>query len=116
MVLRNLLSNSIKFSNRGAMVEVAAEKYQEGKIMITIRDQGIGMSKQLLEQLFTERQVISTIGTEGERGTGLGLQISCQFAKMSGGDLWIDSVLGKGSAVHLSLREGEKVEGDHHRR
>ncbi|WP_019639836.1 sensor histidine kinase [Paenibacillus fonticola] len=116
MVLRNLLSNSIKFSNRGAMVEVAAEKYQEGKILITIRDQGIGMSKQLLEQLFTERQVISTIGTEGERGTGLGLQVSCQFAKMSGGDLWIDSVLGKGSAVHLSLREGEKVEGDHHRR
>lgn len=107
MVLRNILSNAIKFSNRGATVEIAAAKCREGKIRITIRDQGIGMSKQLLEHIFNERQVISTIGTEGERGTGLGLQVSSQFVKMSGGTLWIDSVLGKGSTVYLSLREGE---------
>jgi len=107
MVLRNILSNAIKFSNRGATVKIAADKSREENIIITIRDQGIGMSKQLLEQLFNERQVISTIGTEGERGTGLGLQVSWQFVKMSGGALWIDSELGKGSTVYLSLREGE---------
>lgn len=107
MVLRNILSNAIKFSKRGATVEVAAAKSREGKIIITVRDQGIGMSKQLLEQLFNEREVVSTIGTEGERGTGLGLQVSWQFVKMSDGALWIDSAPGKGSTVYLSLREGE---------
>ena len=108
MVLRNIFSNAIKFSDRGATVEVVAKKYGEGKILITVRDQGMGMSKKLLEKLFGEGQVVSTIGTEGERGTGLGLQVSRQFVKMSDGELWVDSELGKGSTVRFSLREGEK--------
>ncbi|GAB2533938.1 sensor histidine kinase [Gracilibacillus alcaliphilus] len=108
MVLRNLLSNAIKFSERKAMVEILAEKDQEDKVMITVRDQGIGMTEERIRRLWKEESLTSTLGTEGEKGTGLGLQVSQQFVKMSGSVLSVESELGKGSAFYFSLKEGEK--------
>lgn len=110
MILRNLLSNAIKFSNRGATVEVLAKKYRGKEIMITVYDEGIGMTEEMVCSLLNEESLISTLGTEKEKGTGLGLQVSRQFVKMNGGEFWVESELGKGSAFHFSLKEGEKVE------
>ncbi|OAS18364.1 sensor histidine kinase [Paenibacillus oryzisoli] len=107
MVFRNLLSNAIKFSNRGGLIHVTAEA-SYGRIIIAIRDHGVGMSEEQVKDLFDDSRFDSSIGTDGERGTGLGLHVSRQFVRMSGGDIWVESKLGEGSTFYFSLMDGMK--------
>ncbi|WP_461671229.1 sensor histidine kinase, partial [Mycobacterium tuberculosis] len=96
LVVRNLLSNAVKFSNPGGVIVVSA-KSSGGKAEISVQDNGIGMSEEQLRQLFDETRFDSTPGTSGERGTGLGLLVSRQFLRMSGGRLDVHSEPGRGS-------------------
>ncbi|WP_168120813.1 histidine kinase N-terminal 7TM domain-containing protein [Paenibacillus sp. HB172176] len=105
LILRNILSNAIKFSYRGGLVKVSAET-EGDRVIVTIRDFGTGMDAQQLGALFDEARFHSRIGTEGEKGAGLGLLVSLQFARLGGGRIWADSRPGEGSAFHFALPKG----------
>lgn len=102
LIVRNLISNAIKYSHTGSKIHVRAFE-QGGKINISITDNGIGMQAATLEAVFGNTTIQSELGTEGERGTGLGLKLSREFAVVNGGDLSATSEPGKGTMFTLTL-------------
>jgi len=100
-VIRNLVSNAIKFSNVGGVVKINAELNNES-IMFSVADHGVGMSAIQLAQL-DSNSMSSTFGTAGEKGTGLGLQLSRRMVIANHGRLWVESIAGKGTTVLFSL-------------
>jgi len=102
MVMRNLVSNAIKFTPDNGKVTVDAE--QNGNmIAVRVTDTGIGMSKEQADQLFDGTPNESAQGTNGEKGTGIGLQLSYNFVRNNGGSLVVQSTKGKGTSFLLSL-------------
>jgi two-component system, sensor histidine kinase and response regulator len=101
-VFRNLISNAIKFTLPGGEITISAEVKQR-EIVFMVRDTGIGMSKERIETLFLIDQSYSTPGTNKEMGTGLGLILCREFVKKHGGNIWVESEEGKGSAFYFSL-------------
>lgn len=106
LVLRNLLSNAIKFTQAGGMIQIKAQSSGE-MVIVSVRDNGLGMEEQQIEQLFHENQMRSTTGTAGEKGAGLGLLVSKQFMQLSGESIWAESAVRQGSVFYFTLR-GEK--------
>jgi PAS domain S-box-containing protein len=100
--LRNLISNAIKFSNKFGEVKVIAN-LQEGQAMISVIDQGIGMSQETIDKLFRIETSFSTRGTLKEKGTGLGLILCKEFIHKHGGEICVDSEIGKGSTFTFNL-------------
>ncbi len=101
-VIRNLTSNSIKFSMpESAVYFSAAVKHQHAEICI--KDEGIGMSEEKAAGLFDISKMHSTAGTAGEKGTGLGLVLCKDFVEKHGGTLWIKSEKGIGSSFFFTL-------------
>lgn len=105
LIIRNLVSNAIKFTGTGGLVEVTAQVSEE-MVIISVRDNGVGMDEERVRQLVSERQLNSLAGTRGEKGTGLGLLVSRQFIQRSGGSLWAESKVGQGSVFHFTMRGG----------
>ena len=96
-ILRNILSNSIKFSEFNSSVEVSLGKCENGKDSFKIKDHGIGMDQQTIDSLFKIDNAHSGIGTAGEKGTGLGLIVCKEFADKQDGSIEVESKAGKGS-------------------
>ncbi len=103
-VLRNLISNAVKFSSRGSIVKVALEEKGNERI-IKVIDNGVGISPNQLTKIFRIDAITSVPGTSGERGTGLGLVLCKEFVEKNGGKIWVESELGKGSTFSFSLPE-----------
>lgn len=101
-VVRNLISNSIKFSPVGSVVYVAG-KPAGADIEIMISDTGVGMSKGQIDNLFQLGQPVSTPGTLNEKGTGLGLLLCKEFIEINKGTFWIKSHPGKGTQARFTL-------------
>ena len=101
--LRNLLSNALKFSNRGGKVLVSARIIQDYLVEITIKDHGIGISANLLSKLFQINGPLGRNGTEGEPSTGLGLLLCKEFVEKNGGKIRVESIEGKGSTFSFTL-------------
>ena len=101
MILRNIISNAIKYSFFGETVIISAKNIQ-GQAVITIEDNGIGMTKDKLAQLFKNLQ-IPTIGTDGERGSGLGLLLCKELLTENGGNFNITSQPNTGSTFTITL-------------
>jgi PAS domain S-box-containing protein len=101
-VLRNLVSNAIKFTGKGGEIVVSA-KMTEDKYIVTVSDNGTGMSKNELDILFRIDKFYSTKGTENEGGTGLGLILCKEFVTRHGCEIWADSRKGEGSHFSFSL-------------
>jgi PAS domain S-box-containing protein len=101
-VLRNLVSNAIKFTNRGGAINISAVQ-TETDTKISVKDNGVGISPDNLLSLFDISKVLSTSGTEAESGTGLGLLLCKEFVEKHGGKIWIDSEPGKGSTFSFKL-------------
>lgn len=101
-ILRNLVSNSIKFSKVGSSIQVVAVRDQQ-LVRISVIDQGTGMRKEQLDHLFSINQSQSIPGTMREKGTGLGLILCKEFVAMNKGKIWVESEYGKGSAFHFTL-------------
>jgi signal transduction histidine kinase len=101
-VLRNLVSNAIKFTNPGGLIDIYAEKTQSN-IIISVSDEGIGIAPEILNKLFDITQIHSASGTADEKGTGLGLLLCKEFVERHDGKIWVESELGKGSKFKLSL-------------
>jgi signal transduction histidine kinase len=104
-ILRNLISNAIKFTNPGGKIIVKAiEKNRE--IQISVIDNGIGMDKKMLDKLFMISVKESREGTAEEKGTGLGLILCKEFAEKNNGRIWAESEVGKGTTITFTLPAG----------
>ncbi|WP_319479917.1 ATP-binding protein [uncultured Draconibacterium sp.] len=101
-IVRNLLNNAIKFSNKNGKIELLAKKDGE-MLIVTVKDDGIGMTPEMIENLFKIEKSVQREGTAHEKGTGLGLILCQEFIKKNGGNIWVDSEIDKGSSFHFSL-------------
>lgn len=105
-VLRNILSNSIKFSYPGEKVDIMVE--DEGtNYLISIKDYGIGIEEENLDKLFRLDSKYSSHGTNNEKGSGLGLIISKEFIERNKGKIWVNSEYGKGSEFIFTLPKSD---------
>ena len=100
--LRNLLSNAVKFTPPGGRIILGAN-CSPSEVRLSVRDSGLGMDPGQLARITSELRVESSPGTNGERGTGLGLTLVRQFAQRHRGRLEIESEKGKGTLVTLVL-------------
>ena len=101
-VLRNLIMNAVKFSYKNGVVQVLAHKQGMSHLGISVIDNGVGMDQTQIAKLFTE-DIVSTTGTSGDKGIGLGLQLSHEFVKMHKGSIEVFSVAGDGSRFEIIM-------------
>jgi signal transduction histidine kinase/ligand-binding sensor domain-containing protein len=101
-VIRNLLTNAIKFTHSGGDIAINSLR-KDGHIEISIKDSGIGMSAEETEKIFRVDANFSRNGTDGETGTGLGLILCKEFIIKNGGKIWVESTPGKGSRFLFTL-------------
>jgi hypothetical protein len=103
-VLRNLLSNAVKYSPKGGRVMLSASYDKKlRKIIVSVADEGMGISPEDKDLLFTTFHRIQRPETQGIRGSGLGLYIAKEWTQAMGGEIWLESELNKGSTFFLAL-------------
>lgn len=107
-VLRNLISNAVKFTPKGGSITIEAKKADNGSVKICITDTGIGMDKKMTEDLFRIDVNNNRLGTEGEKSIGLGLLICKDFIEKQGGKIWVESTPGQGSTFCFTLKAGNR--------
>jgi signal transduction histidine kinase len=107
-VIRNLISNAIKFTHPGGEIRITAESLQNETI-ISVNDNGVGISKDRIEKLFTIGGGDSTSGTSNEKGTGLGLILCKEFVEKHGGRIWAESVEGQGTDVFYTIPDSKLI-------
>ncbi|MDW3191493.1 MAG: tetratricopeptide repeat-containing sensor histidine kinase [Cytophagales bacterium] len=108
IIIRNLLTNAIKFSPQASRVFVTSQD-KGPNIAISIRDEGVGMNKRQLSKLFTH-DTVHTLGTAGEVGSGLGLVLCKDFAERMNGTIRVESEEGKGTTFTILLKKGQLSE------
>ena len=101
-VIRNLVGNAIKFTNNNGSIAIKAVQEDE-VLVVSVSDTGVGMNSETLENLFHPGPSLSTEGTEGETGNGLGLLVCKEFVEKNNGKLWVESEPGKGTIFYFSL-------------
>ncbi|MBC8006059.1 MAG: tetratricopeptide repeat protein [Verrucomicrobia bacterium] len=101
-VLRNLVSNAIKFTPEKGSIDITAEQVDHQAI-ISIHDTGVGISKQDMENLFQLDSKVKRRGTNNEDGSGLGLILCKEFVTINKGKLWVESIPGSGSTFHFTI-------------
>ena len=104
LVLRNLISNAIKFTQQGGVIQISAEKKDDKYAEISVKDNGIGISDELKDHLFDKHRHISTYGTNHEKGSGLGLMLSAEFIELNGGTISVESKVNEGSTFRFTLK------------
>jgi signal transduction histidine kinase len=102
LVIRNLMTNAIKFTNDGGRVVIGALE-KPGEWLISVKDNGVGMNGDVLKMLFDKTAPYTTRGTANEKGTGLGLILCKEFIEKNGGKIWVESSEGKGSTFYFTL-------------
>lgn len=103
IILRNLISNAVKFTHRGGRIEIFSSSEFNGFITVSVRDNGIGISKSNLDKLFRIDAKVSTAGTEGESSSGLGLLLCKDLIEKMGGKIWAESKPNSGSTFHINI-------------
>jgi signal transduction histidine kinase len=101
-LLRNLISNAIKFTNNNGTISISATK-NISCVTISVSDNGIGIAPEILSKLFNISEKFSSKGTANEKGTGFGLLLCKEFVEKHGGNIWVESELGKGSKFKFTL-------------
>ncbi len=101
-ILRNLISNAIKFSHPGGEIIIGARQ-NGNELIVSVNDNGVGITKENISKLFRIDYSHSTLGTNKESGTGLGLLLCKEFVEMHGGNIWTESREGQGSTFYFSL-------------
>jgi len=104
-ILRNLISNAIKFTSVNGSVSIESEEDKNYSI-VTVRDTGIGMDQKIMDKLFRIDVNHSTPGTANEPGTGLGLILCKELVEKQGGKIWVESKTNEGSIFHFTLPIG----------
>ncbi|MBM2815223.1 MAG: hypothetical protein HW421_1985 [Ignavibacteria bacterium] len=112
-IIRNLISNAVKFTRKGGNIEIGVIKtsnvLETLDVCIYIKDSGIGMDEETIGNLFKIGEKVKSQGTDGELSTGLGLILCKDFVEMNGGKIWVESEEGKGSTFYFSLPRFEKT-------
>ncbi|PKP22063.1 MAG: hypothetical protein CVU02_00780 [Bacteroidetes bacterium HGW-Bacteroidetes-19] len=108
-VIRNFVSNAVKFTHKGGNVSLTAKKNSNNEIEVSISDTGIGMSAQMIEDLFRIDVQNVRKGTEGELSTGLGLQLCKEFVEKHNGTIWVESSEGIGTTFSFTLPSKETI-------
>jgi two-component system sensor histidine kinase/response regulator len=101
-ILRNLVSNAIKYTPEGGVIQVDYNELK-GYSQIKVTDNGVGIPVESISRLFDEKHNISTYGTNKESGSGLGLILCQSFINSNNGRLLVESVEGKGSSFTIEL-------------
>jgi len=101
-ILRNLISNSIKFTQPGGQIVISAVRKKD-ELIINVADNGVGIKKEVLGKLFQIAENQTTLGTQNERGTGLGLILCKEFVEKHGGRIWVESEPGVGSKFSFAI-------------
>ncbi|UYL07424.1 ATP-binding protein [Bdellovibrio sp. SKB1291214] len=101
-ILRNLISNAVKFTEKGR-IQVNAKQVNSENVLFTVADSGIGISDEHHRLIFEDYSQIDSKVQKKHKGTGLGLPLSRKLARMLGGDLWVESKIGSGSIFHVLL-------------
>ncbi len=103
-VIRNLVTNAIKFTpEKGKITLSLMDDDEDEKITVAVKDNGVGIEPDKTGSLFQIESNYSTRGTNGEKGTGLGLTVCKEFIEKNGGKIWVESKPGKGSSFYFSL-------------
>ncbi len=102
-VIRNLVSNAVKFSARGGIVNISAKTTEDDSVEISVKDMGIGMNREMIETLFRIDVKNGRPGTEGEQSTGLGLLLCKEYIEKHGGHIRVESEVGKGSVFTFNI-------------
>lgn len=100
-ILRNLISNSIKFTQDGDIYIGLIKDGEMGKVYV--KDTGVGMSDKIKNKLFKIDENVSELGTNQEKGTGIGLILCKEFVEKNGGKIWVDSKLGEGTTFYFTF-------------
>lgn len=101
-VMRNLISNAIKFSNIGGTIRISVEQKPK-EFLFSVSDEGIGMKQKTIQKLFRIDESFSTVGTQNERGSGLGLILCKEFINYHQGTIWIESKVGNGTTISFLI-------------
>jgi PAS domain S-box-containing protein len=101
-IIQNIVSNAIKHTEKGGTITISA-KNKDDKIIVQVKDTGIGMSKEIMEKLFTP-QIKTLLETRKKnKGAGIGLLLVKGFLEKNGGEIWVESVEGEGSSFYFTL-------------
>lgn len=106
LIIRNLLSNGIKFTPENGFVEIKAQD-KLSEVVVSVHDTGVGISQDDMKKLFRIEYNHSTKGTQKEAGTGLGLLLCKDFIKMHGGEIWVRSKEGEGSTFSFTIPKNQ---------
>lgn len=102
-VLRNLISNALKFTYSGGEIQVSALEIRDDYVQVWVADNGKGIDRANLENLFRIDTKVISKGTANETGTGLGLILCKEFVEKNGGEIWVESEIGKGTVFKFSV-------------
>jgi len=108
-VLRNLVSNAVKFTKSGGNIVISASENQN-ELTVSVKDSGVGISKDRIEKLFRLDESYSTTGTNNEKGTGLGLILCKEFVEKHHGKIWAESEVGIGSTFYFTIPRNKETE------
>ena len=108
-VLRNLTSNAIKFTYIDGSIIAECNDLDNEFIEISINDNGVGMSQTIIEDIFKLEKKITTLGTQNEKGTGLGLVLCKDLIEKNGGSIYVTSELGKGTSFKFTIRKSVTI-------
>ena len=106
IVIQNLITNAVKFTGKGDVITVSNQDYN-GKALIYVEDTGIGISEENQKKLFNVKKNFTTIGTENEKGTGLGLTICKDLVELNNGRIWVESTPNIGSKFYIELPKAQ---------
>ena len=102
IIIRNLLSNAVKFSDAGKAIVLDISRSQ-GRLIVLVKDEGIGMSANDVAKLFKQNENVRSIGSSSAKGAGIGLLLCQELVEKNGGKIYAESVEGKGSTFYLEL-------------
>ncbi len=101
-IIQNIVSNAIKHTEKGGTVSISA-KSKDDKIIVQIKDSGVGMSKEIMEKLFTPQMKSLSETRKKNKGAGIGLLLVKGFLEKNGGEIWVESIEGEGSSFYFTL-------------
>ena len=101
-IIQNIVSNAIKHIEKGGTITISA-KSKDDKIIVQVKDTGIGMSKEIMEKLFTPQMKILSETRKKNKGAGIGLLLVKGFLEKNGGEIWVESIEGQGSSFYFTL-------------
>ncbi|MRH99273.1 histidine kinase [Kriegella sp. EG-1] len=108
IVIRNLISNALKFTPEDGIITVEAVEKND-YWQISVRDTGIGMDEETKRLIFEENSAVTTYGTNDEKGTGLGLSLCKEMIEKNNGTIWVESIPNKGSSFYFTITKSKEV-------